>query len=54
MGEGKIKRYLREFKFSNVKLTKDKKILSNAIEVSTVWAKRSKIEFGNNKKKSQK
>ena len=25
VGEGKIKRYLREFKFSNVKLTKDKK-----------------------------
>ena len=34
------------------KLTKDKKILSNAIEVSTVWAKRSKIEFGNNKNKA--
>ena len=33
------------------KLTNDKKILSNAIETSTQWAKRSKIEFGNNKKK---
>ncbi len=33
------------------KLTKDKKILSNAIDVSTHWAKRSKIEFGNDKKK---
>ena len=33
------------------KLTKDKKILSNAIEVSTNWAKRSKIEFGNDKTK---
>ncbi len=29
------------------KLTKDKKILSKAIDVSTNWAKRSKIEFGN-------
>ena len=34
------------------KLTKDKKILSKAIKVSTEWAKRSKIEFGNNKFKS--
>ena len=34
------------------KLTKDKKILSNAINVSTHWAKRSKIEFGNNKSKA--
>jgi queuine tRNA-ribosyltransferase len=34
------------------KLTKDKKILSSAINVSTHWAKRSKIEFGNNKKKA--
>jgi queuine tRNA-ribosyltransferase len=34
------------------KLTSDKKILSKAIEVSTHWAKRSKIEFGNNKKKA--
>ena len=31
------------------KLTRDKKILSSAIAVSTEWAKRSKIEFGNNK-----
>jgi len=34
------------------KLTKDKKILSRAINISTEWAKRSKIEFGNNKKKA--
>ena len=34
------------------KLTKDKKILSSAIDVSTKWAKRSKIEFGNNKQKA--
>ena len=34
------------------KLTKDKKILSKAIDVSTNWAKRSKIEFGNDKSKS--
>ncbi|MBL6786334.1 MAG: tRNA guanosine(34) transglycosylase Tgt [Candidatus Pelagibacter bacterium] len=34
------------------KLTNDKKILSNAIDVSTNWAKRSKIEFGNNKSKA--
>ena len=34
------------------KLTSDKKILSNAINVSTDWAKRSKIEFGNNKFKA--
>jgi queuine tRNA-ribosyltransferase len=33
------------------KLTSDKKILSNAISVSTEWAKRSKIEFGNDKTK---
>ena len=33
------------------KLTKDKKIISKAIQVSTSWAKRSKIEFGNNKSK---
>ena len=33
------------------KLTKDKKILSNAIETSVEWAKRSKIEFGNYKNK---
>ena len=34
------------------KLTTDKKIISNAINVSTEWAKRSKIEFGNNKSKA--
>ena len=34
------------------KLTSDKKILSKAIDVSTHWAKRSKTEFGNNKKKA--
>jgi queuine tRNA-ribosyltransferase len=34
------------------KINKDKKILSNAINVSTNWAKRSKIEFGNNKSKA--
>ena len=34
------------------KLTHDKKILINAIETSTEWAKRCKIEFGNNKKKA--
>ena len=34
------------------KLTSDKKILSNAIDVSTNWAKRSKIEFGNDKSKA--
>ena len=34
------------------KLTKDKKIISKAIDVSTNWAKRSKIEFGNNKSKA--
>ena len=33
------------------KLTKDKKILSEAINISTNWAKRSKIEFGNDKSK---
>jgi queuine tRNA-ribosyltransferase len=33
------------------KLTTDKKILSEAIHISTSWAKRSKTEFGNNKKK---
>ncbi len=33
------------------KLTNDKKILNNAIETSTHWAKRCKVEFGNNKKK---
>ena len=34
------------------KLTKDKKTLSNSIKVSTNWAKRCKIEFGNNNKKA--
>jgi len=34
------------------KLTNDKKILSKAINVSTNWAKRCKIEFGNNKSKA--
>ena len=34
------------------KLTGDKKVLSNAIKISTEWAKRSKIEFGNNKSKA--
>ena len=34
------------------KLTSDKKILSKAIEVSTYWAQRCKIEFGNNKSKA--
>ena len=32
-------------------LTNDKSILSNAIKISTNWAKRCKIEFGNNKNK---
>ena len=34
------------------KLTNDKKVLHNAIQVSTEWAKRSKIEFGNDKYKA--
>ena len=34
------------------KLTNDKKLLSNAINVSTSWAKRCKVEFGNNKSKA--
>ncbi len=34
------------------KLTVDKKKLSSAIDISTSWAKRSKIEFGQNKKKA--
>tara|TARA_B100001093_G_C26796871_1_gene1001516 strand:+ start:757 stop:1872 length:1116 start_codon:yes stop_codon:yes gene_type:complete len=34
------------------KLTSDKKILSKAINTSTNWAKRCKIEFGNNKSKA--
>ena len=33
------------------KLTLEKKILRQAIDVSTAWAKRCKTEFGNNKKK---
>tara|TARA_B100000963_G_scaffold249427_1_gene218429 strand:+ start:1400 stop:2515 length:1116 start_codon:yes stop_codon:yes gene_type:complete len=33
------------------KLTKNKKTLSKAIDVSTNWAKRSKTEFGNDKSK---
>ncbi len=34
------------------KLTDDKKILSSAIDTSTHWAKRSKIEFGKDKSKA--
>ena len=34
------------------KLTNNKKILSDAIDVSIHWAKRCKIEFGQNKKKA--
>ena len=34
------------------KLTNDKKILSNSIDVSTFWAKRSKIEFGKDNSKA--
>ena len=34
------------------KLTNDKKILSQAIDISTHWAKRCKVEFGNNKSKA--
>ena len=34
------------------KLTNDKKIISNAIDVSTHWAKRCKVEFGYNKSKA--
>ncbi len=34
------------------RLTKDKKIISNAIDVSVNWAKRCKIEFGNEKSKA--
>ena len=33
-------------------LTNDKKILSQAIDISTHWAKRCKVEFGNNKSKA--
>ena len=34
------------------KLTTDKKIIDDAVNISTNWAKRCKIEFGNNKKKA--
>ena len=34
------------------KLTSDKKILSKAIDVSTNWAERCKIEFGHDKSKA--
>ncbi len=34
------------------KLTNDRNKLKNAIDTSTSWAKRCKIEFGNNKKKA--
>ena len=34
------------------KLTNDRDILHKAIDTTTDWAKRSKIEFGNNKKKA--
>ena len=34
------------------KLSLDKKLLSRAINTSTEWAKRSKIEFGNDKSKA--
>ena len=34
------------------KLTLDRKLISKAIDVSTHWARRSKIEFGRNKKKA--
>jgi queuine tRNA-ribosyltransferase len=33
-------------------LTNDKKKIANAIDVSTHWAKRCKVEFGNNKQKA--
>ncbi len=33
-------------------LTNDKKKLSKSIDISTSWAKRCKVEFGNNKKKA--
>ena len=33
------------------KLTNNRKTLNNTIDISTKWAKRCKIEFGNNKKK---
>tara|TARA_A100001011_G_C14214601_1_gene801444 strand:- start:105 stop:1217 length:1113 start_codon:yes stop_codon:yes gene_type:complete len=34
------------------KLTKDKRKISESIEISTHWAKRCKVEFGKNKKKA--
>ena len=34
------------------KLTNNKDKLKSAIDISTNWAKRSKVEFGNNKKKA--
>ena len=34
------------------KLTSDKRVLSQAINTSTEWAKRSKIEFGHDKSKA--
>ena len=34
------------------KLTREKKILSKSIEISTSWAKRCKIEFGNSNTKA--
>ncbi len=34
------------------KMTNDKKVLSKAIDISTNWAKRSKIEFGQDKSKA--
>ena len=34
------------------KLTNDREKLKRAIDISTNWARRSKIEFGNNKKKA--
>ena len=34
------------------KLTNNRKTLNNTIDISTKWAKRCKIEFGNNKKKA--
>ena len=34
------------------KLTKDRDILKEAIDTSTLWAKRCKVEFGNDKKKA--
>ena len=34
------------------KLSNDKKVIADAIDVSTEWARRSKEEFNNEKKKS--